>query len=117
MQNYILPLMVLGLIVVFMVYRQISGMRNKKKILAKIDAGAKVIDVRTTSEFSGAHYNGAVNIPVDKIAGKLNSVGPKDKPVILYCASGMRSATAAGILKNAGFTDVTNAGSFANMPK
>jgi phage shock protein E len=42
---------------------------------------------------------------------------PKDKPIVLYCASGGLSAQAARILKRAGFTDVINAGSLGNMPK
>ena len=37
--------------------------------------------------------------------------------VVVYCASGARSAQAASILKAAGFTDVTNAGGLANMPR
>jgi hypothetical protein len=42
---------------------------------------------------------------------------PKDKPIVLYCASGARSAQAARILKRAGFTDVINAGSLVSMPR
>ncbi len=83
----------------------------------KIAEGAVVIDVRSPGEFSGGHYPGARNIPVDQLASQADSVGKKDKPVIVYCASGMRSARAKQILESAGFQDVTNAGGFSDMPR
>lgn len=86
-------------------------------ILDKIRAGAAVIDVRTPDEFEDGHYEGARNIPVNLLEARLAELGPKDKPVIVYCASGARSALAARILKGAGFRDVTNAGGFSDMPR
>ena len=83
----------------------------------KIKAGARVIDVRTPDEFADGAYRGAVNIPLGALAARLGELGPKDKPVILYCASGARSAQAARILKQAGFSDVTNAGGIDDMPR
>jgi phage shock protein E len=117
METYIIPGIIFVLIAMFFVYLKINSAQKKKIVIAKIAEGAKVFDVRSPSEFSGRHYEGAVNIPVDKIGSKLAKIGPKDKPVIVYCASGHRSTAAAGILKRAGFLDVTNAGSYANMPK
>ena len=86
------------------------------KILEKINAGAKIIDVRTPDEFADGCYKGAINIPVNILPGKMGSIGPKDKPIIVYCASGSRSAVAMSMLKAAGFTDVTNAGGLDDMP-
>ncbi|MFZ4617457.1 MAG: rhodanese-like domain-containing protein [Rectinemataceae bacterium] len=40
-----------------------------------------------------------------------------DKAIVLYCASGARSSQAAGLLKKAGFTDITNGGGLSSMPK
>ena len=40
-------------------------------------------------------------------------VGDKGKPVVVYCASGMRSASAAGMLRRAGFADVHDLGAMA----
>lgn len=82
----------------------------------KIKAGAAVIDVRTPDEFMDGHYEGARNIPVAVLEARMGEVGPKEKPVVVYCASGARSAMAARILKGAGFLDVTNAGGLADMP-
>jgi phage shock protein E len=81
-----------------------------------IDAGAKIVDVRTPEEFNEEAFPNAVNIPVDEMAGRLNEFGEKDKPLIVYCASGARSAYAARVLKNAGYTNVVNAGGLYDMP-
>lgn len=81
----------------------------------KIDAGATIIDVRTPEEFRDGAYPGARNIPVSNLGAHLGEI-PKEKPVVLYCASGARSGAAARTLKQAGFTDVVNAGGLADMP-
>lgn len=85
-------------------------------IKEKILSGAAVIDVRTPDEFEDGHYEGAKNIPVNVLEKRLDEIGPKDKPVIVYCASGSRSAKAQSILKSRGFTDVMNAGGLGDMP-
>jgi phage shock protein E len=85
-------------------------------IADKIKAGAAVIDVRNPDEYGDEHFEGARNIPVGLLASRLAEVGPKDKPVVLYCASGARSAMAAQMLKASGWTDVTNAGGLYDMP-
>lgn len=82
----------------------------------KILAGASVIDVRTPDEYEDGHYPGAKNIPVNLLPTRLDEIGPKDKPIIVYCASGSRSAVAQAMLKAKGFTDVTNAGGLEDMP-
>lgn len=86
-------------------------------ILAKIQAGAAIIDVRSPDEFADGAYPGARNIPVNALPNRFSEVGPKDKPVVVYCASGGRSAVAQQILKANGFTDVTNAGGLEDMPE
>ncbi len=68
----------------------------------KLALGAVVIDVRTPREFSGGSVKGSKNIPLDKISNKLNTIQKWNKPVITCCASGMRSGSAASILKNKG---------------
>ena len=86
-------------------------------IKEKIQAGARIIDVRSPAEFMDGAYPGAVNIPLNLIPVKMPELGPKDAPIILYCASGARSGHAARILRQAGFTDVTNAGGLEDMPR
>lgn len=82
----------------------------------KLAAGARVIDVRTPAEFNDGAYPGAVNIPLATLAARLQELEPKDKPIVLYCASGARSGQAARLLKQAGFTDAVNAGGLGDMP-
>ena len=85
-------------------------------LLTKITAGAKVVDVRTPDEFEEEHYPGALNISVEEVQGRIAEFGGKNDPIIVYCATGARSAYAARVLKMAGFTDVTNAGGLDDMP-
>jgi phage shock protein E len=85
-------------------------------VLEKIKAGAKVVDVRSPDEFRDGGYPGAVNIPVQDLGRRLAEI-PKDKPVVLYCASGARSGMAARVLKQAGYADVVNAGGLGDMPR
>ncbi len=86
-------------------------------VLDKIKAGAAIVDVRTPDEFADEHYPNARNIPVNQIQARMGEIGPKDAPVVLYCASGARSALAAKLLKAAGFADVMNAGGLDDMPQ
>ncbi len=70
--------------------------------------GAWLLDVRTPQEFASGHINGAINIPVDQLGARLDELGERDRPVVVYCRSGHRSGIAAKILRKAGFavTDV-----------
>ncbi len=80
-----------------------------------IAAGAVVVDVRTSEEFEDEHFPGAINISLDEFQARIAEI-PKEKPVILYCASGARSAYGARLLKNSGWKDVVNAGGLDDMP-
>lgn len=68
--------------------------------------GATVLDVRTPAEFQGGHVPGAINVPYDEVAARAAEVGAKDRPVLVYCRSGRRSALAAADLVKQGFTAV-----------
>ena len=83
----------------------------------KIAAGARVVDVRTPAEFKDGSYPGAINIPVSVLPVRMNELELRDKPIVLFCASGARSGQGARLLKQAGFTDVVNAGGLDNMPQ
>lgn len=70
---------------------------------------AHVIDVREVSEFSAGHVPEARNIPLSKLAERAGEIEKfKDKPVIVCCASGMRSGKACNELKKLGFTRLHN---------
>jgi phage shock protein E len=78
---------------------------------ALVAQGATLVDVRTPGEWASGHAEGAVLIPIDELGGRLGEI-PRDHPVVVYCASGVRSARAAAMLGAAGYT-VRDLGSFS----
>jgi len=79
----------------------------------KIDAGDDftLIDVREQNEFEIVSIPGAVLIPKgDILSGEALSLIPQDKPVVLHCKSGARSAEALAVLHKAGFADAVHVG-------
>ena len=79
-----------------------------------VDRGAVMIDVRTVGEFQQGHIKGAKNIPFDMIFSKVAEIKKLNKPVIVYCRSGMRSSQAASVLKNSGI-EVMNGGGYESL--
>lgn len=66
------------------------------------EEGATILDVRGPQEFAMGHLKGAINIPHMHVPGRIKEL-PAGKKVVVYCASGMRSAQAARALRKAGF--------------
>lgn len=84
-------------------------------IQSKIKDGAQLLDVRTAEEFDSGHFAGAINLDVeDIIAGKLPDAA-KDAQLYVYCRSGNRSAQAVSLLKQAGFTNITDLGGLTDV--
>jgi rhodanese-related sulfurtransferase len=69
---------------------------------------ALVVDVREPGEFGTGHILGARNLPLKRIDAGEVDIKAKDKPLILCCDNGDRSAKAAAALKKLGFTNVVN---------
>lgn len=84
---------------------------SAKSLSQLLARGAQVVDVRSPAEFRGGHVPGSKNIPLDQIQTRSKELD-RQKPVVLCCASGSRSAMAVSLLKRQGFTDVHNAGSW-----
>ncbi|HTR31943.1 MAG TPA: rhodanese-like domain-containing protein [Puia sp.] len=81
----------------------IKNLYGKKEDLKSIyQKGAIILDVRTPHEFKSGHAEGAINIPLDSLATRINDLKKMGKPVITCCKSGARSATAMNALANAG---------------
>ena len=85
--------------------RAVSGDRARQLVAE----GASLLDVRTPDEFRQDALPGALNIPVQILGDRFGEL-PRDKPVVVYCASGMRSASAAQFLERCGFTQVYDLG-------
>lgn len=80
------------------------------KARALVAAGAALIDVRTPAEYQGGHLPDARNVPLDRLLAHPREAGPRDRPVVVYCASGTRSGLAARALRRAGYETVLNLG-------
>jgi rhodanese-related sulfurtransferase len=80
-----------------------------------VKEGAIILDVRTKGEYGSGHIRGSVNIPVEQLHKNLNKLKDKKRPIITCCESGMRSASAKGILTSNGFSNVHNGGRWLSL--
>lgn len=65
-----------------------------------------VLDARRKDEFAEGHIPGATNFVHVRLLSRLDSV-PKDRPILVHCRSGARSARACSLLQKHGY-DATN---------
>lgn len=113
MGNWSLYLLVgVGLLVAFNLLRQRFGAPPEFVVPAP-DGKPLIIDVRQGFEFRGGHVVGAINVPTGWIGRVAEQLGPKDRPIVVYCQSGSRSSGARRALQQAGFTAVTDLGGLA----
>ena len=64
-----------------------------------------ILDVRTPAEYAEGHIAGAMLLPVQELAARLDEV-PRDRPVYVHCKGGKRSARAARLLASKGYTNI-----------
>lgn len=81
--------------------------------------GALLLDVRSAEEFAAGHIDGAVHVPHTEVAERMAELvalagGDRSKPVVVYCRSGRRSGLAKEVLREHGFTRVTNLGAMSD---
>ena len=85
------------------------------EVTKNVQRGAKLYDVRTADEYKAGHFAGAANWSLqDMQAGKLPDVS-KNTKIYVYCRSGNRSAHAIALLKDAGYTNVTDLRGLTDM--
>ena len=94
--------------------KRLLGIGPKTDYKALMKSGAVIVDVRSPAEFRQGHIKGSINIPLQELASKSAKL-KKDIPVITCCASGMRSASAKGVLKSMGFKEVYNGGGWNSL--
>jgi rhodanese-related sulfurtransferase len=70
-------------------YYTISNVEELKSLMA--NRQPLLVDVRESSEYRSGHIPGATNIPLRMLARNLSKI-PTDRPVVLYCSTGYRSA-------------------------
>jgi rhodanese-related sulfurtransferase len=66
-----------------------------------------LLDVRTPGEYQQARLDGARLIPIDQFAKRFAEV-PRDRPVLVYCAVGSRSAQVVNYLARQGYPEIYN---------
>jgi phage shock protein E len=86
--------------------------------IALMDAGdVTILDVRTKEEYAVGHIKNCVLLTNTEIAAKAATVLPdKNAKIIVYCASGMRSAGAAKLLAKMGYTHIYDMGGLVTWP-
>jgi len=94
---------------------QLLGIKSKgKKIDSALAEGAIIVDVRSPQEYKLGHVKGAMNIPLETIASRVEILKKKNKAIITCCQSGMRSAKAKSILEKNGL-EVINGGGWMSL--
>ena len=82
------------------------GVKDLKK-LRDAKAPVLLLDVREKDEFAHCRIDGSVLIPLSEFQQRFSEL-PKDKPIVVHCHHGGRSARAAGFLLSQGYKDVKN---------
>ncbi len=78
------------------------GKADFMKAVSGADAGAVILDVRTTDETSAGSFRGAILVPLDQIGSRLAEI-PKNKKIYVHCSTGARADMAAQELNKNGY--------------
>lgn len=82
---------------------------DAKQALSMTQQGALLLDVRQPEEYAAIHAPDAKLIPLGELSSRLPEIAAyKDKPIVVMCRSGRRSAKAVELLKEAGYGNVSN---------
>ncbi len=126
LENPILPIVFVALfsMLIFSVvgakFRQYQEVDVQGAVALMNDDDFTLLDIREPKERQSGHINHDMHIPMAQVKSKLNTLA-KDKPVLVYCRSGTRSANIAQVLGKAEFNVYSLKGGFnawlsANMP-
>jgi phage shock protein E len=85
--------------------------KENPEVLAAIQMGALLVDVRTPAEFAAGHAPGSINIPLNGIPQRLSEFKTHNQ-IIVFCQTGNRSGQAKTILNRSGISSVINGGSW-----
>ena len=114
-RRYVFGIAIL-LVISVLAYTQLQGKENplyeygdvtveQAKQLIEEKSNLVILDVRTVSEYDDGHIEGALNIPVQEIEGRLDELS-KNNEILVYCRTGNRSSTAVEIMQANGFTKI-----------
>jgi phage shock protein E len=115
--NWYLVTAVILFLGISLVVKASTGLKEEQahELLAR---GAIVIDVRSEGEFAAKSIEGVINIPLPDLAAKISKIVPdKSQIVLLHCRSGSRSGHGTRLLKQLGYEETYNLGSFGHAQK
>ncbi|MCB0383288.1 MAG: rhodanese-like domain-containing protein [Psychroserpens sp.] len=87
---------------------------KKRQVEDYLANGAVILDVRTQSEWNAGHIENSIHIPLDDLQNNVDKVKALNKPVIVCCESGIRSAKGAKFL-NLHNIEATNGGGWVQL--
>lgn len=90
------------------------GSEPKIDFKSLVENGATILDVRNPQECVSGCIKNSVNIPLVLLSERFTKID-RSKPVLVYCASGMRSASAKAFLERNGFKEVYDGGGFRSL--
>jgi len=102
-------IVILAAIIIIFILQRYAAYTNKSSIPPhkaqdKVKAGALFIDVREPVEWDQGHASGSRHIPLNEFKLRFNDF-PKNKSMVVICASGSRSLSAVKMLRKNGFED------------
>lgn len=88
---------------------QVASRLTTTGYLDRLDelGSVQLLDVRNPGEFKLGTIEGAINIPVGELAGRVDEIDPR-RPTVVFCAGGYRSSVAASLLRSRGVEDVSD---------
>ncbi|WP_417353661.1 rhodanese-like domain-containing protein [Flavobacterium alkalisoli] len=107
-----IPFLIIVVFLLWRVFRYINGRKALARTLATNNY--QLVDVRSGAEYATFSIPGSINVPVDKIVAGLPLIDKK-RSIIVYCASGGRSAMARLHLLRLGYKDVINGGGVSTV--
>ena len=90
-------------------FRRDQGDQTVREIKARLDAGEPLtmLDVREPYELAISHLERTVNIPYSQLPARWTEI-PRDRPVVVFCHTGVRSANLIEQLRGQGYTNLIN---------
>jgi phage shock protein E len=110
--NLVTWIVIAGAVVAFLLLKRLS-LVTPATAREWLNKGALVVDVRSEGEFQERHLPGAINIPLGRLGDEITRRAPdKEQAILLHCLSGTRSGMAKARLKQMGYRNVFNLGSY-----
>ncbi|WP_419172664.1 rhodanese-like domain-containing protein [Halobacteriovorax sp.] len=104
----------IGLFFIWKFYKYFRTKKTLKEIVSK--GNYQLVDVRSIGEFHSNSIPHSLNLPIDQISQGHMKID-KDKDIIIYCASGARSAMARLQLLKLGYKNIVNGGGIGHVSR